>query len=335
MPTDDRSSQVVRMPPPAERRRLRLAAGVTVYQLALALATTEHSAALYEKGRRSPREPRLRAYARVLDVWATRHPDPDVPRPPRKVAVRILPAAGREYRVGDDELHALVDHLLEWPPQLPPPLERRRLREAAGVTLEDLAARLSVRVATVQSYEDGSDPGRPQRREAYAQLLADWAASVPSPSPAAVGEFVDCRVRRPGDVPRTEPLAAVAARYSDHGLRLLGNRLPTASPRYVRPGSAEDALAQLALGEAIVRAVMYAKGATISEALELGATWTEVAGALDVTTEDARGLLWDHLHGGQLSTDRIRPPSAAARHRLAVALAHLADHERYTAPGRG
>jgi hypothetical protein len=44
--------------------------------------------------------------------------------------------------VGEEELFASVDALLEEEPQLPPPAERARLREAAGITQARLATLL-------------------------------------------------------------------------------------------------------------------------------------------------------------------------------------------------
>jgi transcriptional regulator with XRE-family HTH domain len=55
--------------------------------------------------------------------------------------------------------------------RLPPPAERRRIRKQAGVSLRDMGAALGVSHSLVAKWEAGATPR--ERREAYAQLLAD------------------------------------------------------------------------------------------------------------------------------------------------------------------
>ncbi|MEV7991167.1 helix-turn-helix domain-containing protein [Streptomyces sp. NPDC086077] len=55
---------------------------------------------------------------------------------------------------------------------LPPPEERRRLREAASLTQAQLAARVGVSKSTVRAWESGRTTPDGQKAEAYAQLLA-------------------------------------------------------------------------------------------------------------------------------------------------------------------
>ncbi|MHA6765342.1 telomere-associated protein Tap [Streptacidiphilus sp. PAMC 29251] len=67
---------------------------------------------------------------------------------------------------------------------LPPPAERARLREAAGLTQAAVAQALGVRVPSLQAWEEGrSEPAEP-RREAYRRLLDGLAARYPAPSPS-------------------------------------------------------------------------------------------------------------------------------------------------------
>ncbi|MFJ6054614.1 telomere-associated protein Tap [Streptomyces sp. NPDC092307] len=63
-----------RLPAPAERARLREAAGVTQARLASALKSTPQTVKNWENGRSEPRPPRLQAYLRLLDGWAERYP---------------------------------------------------------------------------------------------------------------------------------------------------------------------------------------------------------------------------------------------------------------------
>lgn len=55
---------------------------------------------------------------------------------------------------------------------LPPPGERRRLREAASLTQAQLAARLGVPKGQVRAWESGRSAPRGRTREAYVELLA-------------------------------------------------------------------------------------------------------------------------------------------------------------------
>ncbi|MDH6436202.1 DNA-binding transcriptional regulator YiaG [Streptomyces sp. SAI-144] len=64
------------LPPPAERARLRLAAGITQARLATALKTTTPSVKNWENGRSEPKSPRLDAYQGLLNGWAAKYPAP-------------------------------------------------------------------------------------------------------------------------------------------------------------------------------------------------------------------------------------------------------------------
>ncbi|WP_328763411.1 MULTISPECIES: helix-turn-helix domain-containing protein [unclassified Streptomyces] len=74
-------------------------------------------------------------------------------------------------------------------PRLPSPEERRRLREAADLTYEDVATAVGVTVTTVRSWESGRTGPRGRKREAYALFLASLepqppvAATAPEPTP--------------------------------------------------------------------------------------------------------------------------------------------------------
>src|ERR1700759_4058399 len=60
------------LPTPAERARLRQAAGITQARMAKALGVTEQTVKNWENGRSEPKEPRLSAYRRLLDGWAAK-----------------------------------------------------------------------------------------------------------------------------------------------------------------------------------------------------------------------------------------------------------------------
>ncbi|MFC9680386.1 telomere-associated protein Tap [Streptomyces sp. NPDC056948] len=80
----------------------------------------------------------------------------------------------------EEELFASVDALLDEEPQLPPPAERARLREAAGITQARLALALKTSTQTVKNYENGRSEPKSPRLEAYQRLLNGWAAKYPT-----------------------------------------------------------------------------------------------------------------------------------------------------------
>lgn len=84
----------------------------------------------------------------------------------------------------EEELFAAVDELLAGEPDLPPPAERARLRDAAGVSQARLAEALRTTTQTVKNWESGRSEPRAPRRQAYLRLLDGWAAQYPAePAP--------------------------------------------------------------------------------------------------------------------------------------------------------
>ncbi|MEU6807541.1 helix-turn-helix transcriptional regulator [Streptomyces sp. NPDC046831] len=124
------------------------------------------------------------------------------------------------------ELFDAVDALVASRASLPPPEERRRLRKAHGLTVEEVAAALKVRRATVSGWEAGKTEPRPPERDAYARLLnrlgelypAPAGETAPAPEPAVPQSFTDEPV--PATDPRTASAslasAAPATTASDH-----------------------------------------------------------------------------------------------------------------------
>ncbi|WP_326589350.1 telomere-associated protein Tap [Streptomyces brevispora] len=86
------------------------------------------------------------------------------------------------------ELFDAVDALLASRATLPPPAERKRLRAAHGLTIDEVATALKVRRATVSGWESGKTEPRPPERDAYARLLDKLAELYPAP--AAVADAV-------------------------------------------------------------------------------------------------------------------------------------------------
>ncbi|QTD96061.1 telomere-associated protein Tap [Streptomyces cyanogenus] len=96
------------------------------------------------------------------------------------------------------ELFDAVDALLASRAPLPPPAERKRLRQAHGLTLDEVASALRVRRATVSGWEAGKTEPRPPERDAYARLLDGLAELYPAP---ANTDTVDQRTAVPDTFP--------------------------------------------------------------------------------------------------------------------------------------
>ncbi|MET9111548.1 telomere-associated protein Tap [Streptomyces zhihengii] len=81
----------------------------------------------------------------------------------------------------ENALFGAVDVLLEQVAQndLPVPAERKRLREAAGLSQAQIATALGTRREAVGNWETGRFEPRPPKRAAYARLLEGLAARVP------------------------------------------------------------------------------------------------------------------------------------------------------------
>ncbi|MFF9498076.1 helix-turn-helix domain-containing protein, partial [Streptomyces flaveolus] len=85
------------------------------------------------------------------------------------------------------ELFDAVDALVASRSALPAAEERKRLRVAHGLTLDEVAAALKVRRATVSGWESVKKTTEPRgpEREAYARLMNKLAALYPAPTDAS------------------------------------------------------------------------------------------------------------------------------------------------------
>ncbi|MFI6530176.1 telomere-associated protein Tap [Streptomyces uncialis] len=121
----------------------------------------------------------------------------------------------------ENELFRAVDALLEQVAQddLPDPAERKRLREAAGLSQAQIATALDARREAVGNWETGRTEPRPPKRAAYARLLEGLAARFPAPAadappatlrPPVVPEAFTGPVQVPERVPA--PAAVPASR---------------------------------------------------------------------------------------------------------------------------
>ncbi|MFE1205063.1 telomere-associated protein Tap [Streptomyces sp. NPDC058762] len=142
------------------------------------------------------------------------------------------------------ELFDAVDALVASRSALPSAAERKRLRTAHGLTLDEVAAALKVRRATVSGWESVKKPVEPRgpEREAYARLLRQLAELYPTPDePAVPAPGTPAATRVPGrtEAPSTGPAVDEAATPAT------GNTPPsvsapgaTASPTAPRPARA-------------------------------------------------------------------------------------------------
>ncbi|WP_424217481.1 telomere-associated protein Tap (plasmid) [Streptomyces sp. BI20] len=127
---------------------------------------------------------------------------------------------------------------------LPTPGERRRLREAAGLSQEQVAQALSTRRETVASWENGRSEPRAPRRAAYARLLANLAERHPGEGPGADGEADgEADVQEPG--------------------HRIGHRIGTGTPS--GDGAGSDAEGETESGSAGPRRIVVPVDAEVSE----------------------------------------------------------------------
>ncbi|MFI6939359.1 helix-turn-helix domain-containing protein [Streptomyces sp. NPDC050418] len=118
------------------------------------------------------------------------------------------------------------------PASLPGPDERRRLREANGLTQTQVAEEVGVTRETVRSWEAGRTSPRGRTREAYAELVAGWrAASADGRAKDGRTSATDGRTKeeRPGgEVDRTpRPTPALLAKFAKRRVSAEAEAAPT------------------------------------------------------------------------------------------------------------
>jgi hypothetical protein len=147
-------------------------------------------------------------------------------------------------------------------------------------------------------------------------------------------------VRTPRDIPIAAPLSWLTERHQHHTRRLadadIRQRHGLTAP--AAPHPAADAVAALALGQAIRSRIGATRALEIRDALTSGATWAQVAAALETTPDHARDHVrrWAagqaRLHADDTAQGLPRPLGIdAEQHAAVLALVALGDHE--SAPG--
>ncbi|GGT64460.1 telomere-associated protein Tap [Streptomyces purpureus] len=145
------------------------------------------------------------------------------------------------------ELFDAVDALVASRAPLPPPAERKRLRQAHGLTLEEVAAALQVRRATVSGWESSrtrTEPRGPER-EAYARLLDQLAELYPAadtaPDPASTNSAAPAQDTAQDTAQETPPATAPDTPAPTPAPAPTGDAeppAPAAPPRTPRPPAA-------------------------------------------------------------------------------------------------
>ncbi|WP_331739232.1 helix-turn-helix domain-containing protein (plasmid) [Streptomyces sp. NBC_00637] len=150
-----------------------------------------------------------------------------------------------------EELFASVDALLQEEPHLPPPPERARLREAAGITQARLAAALKTTTQSVKNWENGRSEPKEPRLSAYRRLLDGWAVKhPPHAAPAAPAAPHAAPVAAtPAAAPQSEPPAtftrpAVPEPTVTEAAAVAATASPAPTARPVPPASAVPAVAE-------------------------------------------------------------------------------------------
>ncbi|TDU67107.1 helix-turn-helix transcriptional regulator [Streptomyces sp. KS 21] len=137
----------------------------------------------------------------------------------------------------ENELFSAVDALLEQVAQddLPAPAERRRLREAAGLSQAQIAKVLDARREAVGNWETGRTEPRPPKRAAYARLLEGLAARYPLPAVGLPAAAPASAAPEAFTGPAPEPVPAPAASVSPS--RPAASRTARPGPSSRRPAA--------------------------------------------------------------------------------------------------
>ncbi|MGW2344517.1 helix-turn-helix domain-containing protein [Streptomyces sp. NPDC001661] len=120
---------------------------------------------------------------------------------------------------------------------LPPPKERRRLREGGSLSRDEVAERVGVTRETVRRWEAGRTTPKGQKREAYARLLAELTATEePAPTTAAAPMTAGPALTAATAIQEPQPPTAGATATA------VAEREPAPAPRARTAAEAFDAL---------------------------------------------------------------------------------------------
>jgi DNA-binding XRE family transcriptional regulator len=240
----------------------------------------------------------------------------------------------------ENDLFSAVDALLEQVAQddLPVPAERKRLREAAGLSQAQIAKALDARREAVGNWETGKTEPRPPKRAAYARLLEGLAARFPAPAADAPASAPAPTMPEaftgpaPGPAPAAEapapaaaavrpaPAAKPAATSRRPGAKKAAPKKTTASAAAVDPRFENGPLAVIDCEDGQVSA--YCVGGLV-----LDVPAKTIPALVDWTLTEAR-LGQARLHRNGRDADPILVLTAAALERFGLPVA-LSEQERH------
>jgi len=204
-------------------------------------------------------------------------------------------------------LFSAVDALLEQIAQdpLPPPAERKRLREAAGLSQDQVAKALGSRRESVGNWESGRSEPRPPKRAAYARLLEGLAArfAPEEAAPEAPAKAV-APVAAPAATTAVAPAVPSPASSVEPASRPRAPERPAPADKPRPPRSAEAPQASRA-----AHAPRYEHGPLAVVDVEGGAVSAYCVGGLllDVPAKSLSALVEWALHEADLGAPRLHP----------------------------
>ncbi|WP_405444195.1 telomere-associated protein Tap [Streptomyces niveus] len=223
------------------------------------------------------------------------------------------------------ELFDAVDALLASRATLPPPAERKRLRAAHGLTIDEVATALKVRRATMSGWESGKTEPRPPERDAYARLLEKLAELYPAPADDTVVTATVQDVAMPVALTGAPtPAAEVQAPDAPVAARTTSTTLPTSR----RPGAKK---ASPANAPADVSDPRFENGPLAVVDVEDGQVLAYCTGGLvlDVPAKSVPALVDWTLSEAKLGAPKLSGPGKPADPLLVLTEAAL---ERYGLP---
>ncbi|WP_329142851.1 helix-turn-helix domain-containing protein [Streptomyces niveus] len=223
------------------------------------------------------------------------------------------------------ELFDAVDALLASRATLPPPAERKRLRAAHGLTIDEVATALKVRRATMSGWESGKTEPRPPERDAYARLLEKLAELYPAPADDTVVTATVQDVAMPASLAGAPtPAAEVQAPDAPVAARTTSTTLPTSR----RPGAKK---ASPANAPADVSDPRFENGPLAVVDVEDGQVLAYCTGGLvlDVPAKSVPALVDWTLSEAKLGAPKLSGPGKPADPLLVLTEAAL---ERYGLP---
>ncbi|WP_329468066.1 telomere-associated protein Tap [Streptomyces sp. NBC_01431] len=202
------------LPEPAERKRLRKAAGLSQEQVARALDVRRESVTSWEAGRTEPRPPKRAAYLRLLDGLAARHPAPQPDATPDDAA----------------ELSAHPARTAGGSPSTSPSAAVAEPAAVAetGATPEPVTAQAtSAAPAAAPPIEHPGEPSSPVRRPPESKATRSAAPEAAHRPPPKTGP--NTRATRPNTRTGTKPTATAGTGTAAKSTPTTGTK-PTAKP---------------------------------------------------------------------------------------------------------